>query len=72
MEKKINLKWKRDYGDGVETDDTILWIDGKPTQNIVSQASGIYYTYINNKMVYMADSRKEAKEFILEELGLNK
>lgn len=62
--------WRRSYGDGELTDDSVLWIKGEPTDCYVSQASGVYYAYVDGKEVYMADTLKEAKEFILQELGI--
>lgn len=54
-------KWKHDSGDHEETYDWYLWIDGKPTNHCISQASGVYYIYINNKERGMRDTLKEAK-----------
>ena len=67
--KKIS--WRRNSGDDIETYDSYLWIDGEPTDHLVSQASGVYYGYINDKEFGMFDSLKEAKQAILKELGLN-
>ena len=65
------IRWKRDYGDGYETDDSVLWIDGKVTQHCVSPYSAACYcAFIDNKEVGMFDTREEAKNYILEELGL--
>lgn len=64
------IVWKKDYGDGYETDDSVLWINGKPTKSFVSQNSGIFYAYVNDKEIAMADTRKEAKIIILDELKL--
>lgn len=64
--------WRKDYGDGCCTDDSVLWIDGKPTNNCVSGISSCCHTaYVDdvNLGIYF-DTVKEAKQAILEELGL--
>lgn len=64
-------RWRRDYGDGYETDDSVLWIEGKPTDHCVSPIStACYFAFIDNKEVGMFDTREEAKKYILAELGL--
>lgn len=65
-----NLKWKKDYGDGSYTEDTILWIDGEPTDNIISPSSGFYVVYVNGIKEYITDNRKDARDYILNALGL--
>ena len=59
-----NLKWKRDYGDGEQTDDFVLWVNGKPTDNVISGWRGCWYGYINNQEIGMFESVKEAKTYI--------
>lgn len=66
----MKLNWKHNYGDNEPTYDWVLWINGKPTQHCISQTSGIFYCYIDDTQKYMAESLKEAKEFICDELGL--
>lgn len=64
------IKWKRDYGDGYETDDSVLWINNKPTNNSVCCVSGgCYYAYVNNKEIGVFSTLKEAKEEILKEVS---
>ena len=66
----IKKSWKRDYGDGYETDDTVLWINGKPTENIVSPLSSeCYFAYVEGIEVGMFSTRKEAKQYIENELS---
>lgn len=67
---KKTYSWKRDYGDHCETDDSVLWIGGKPTDHCVSQASGVFYAYIYGKEEGIFDTRKEAKDFIIGRLYL--
>ena len=62
---KNKIVWKRDSGDHEETYDSYMWINGEPTENLVSPCSGVYFAYFNNKEIGMADSLKEAKEMIL-------
>ena len=56
--------WRKSYGDGECTDDSVLWINGKPTKNIVSPCSGCFFAYCDNKEIGVYDSRKNAKEEI--------
>lgn len=65
---KIKKTWRRDYGDGYETDDSVLWINGQPTDHCVSQSSGVFYAFIDGSRAGFFDSLKEAKEFILSEI----
>lgn len=62
---KMKITWKRDSGDHQETYDSYMWINGKPTDNCISPCSGVYYAYLNNRQIGMADSAKEAKEMIM-------
>ena len=68
----MKITWKKDSGDHEETYDTYMWVDGKPTQNCVSPCSGIYFAYLNDREIGMADTCKEAKQMILEEGGYTK
>ena len=66
-----NWKFKKDFGDGYETDDSVLWISGKPTDNYVSGiSSACHSAYVDNEFIGYYDTVKEAKEAILYELGL--
>lgn len=64
------LTFKHDSGDHELTDDWYLWINKKPTNHCISQVGHIYYVYLYDKYVDMLDTLKEAKEFMMEELGL--
>lgn len=66
----MKLNWKKSYGDGQYTIDTVLWIDGKPTDNVISPVSGYYSLYVNDERYGEADTISEAKETILKALGL--
>lgn len=68
--KKHDWSWKHNSGDNEPTLDWYLWFLGKPTNNLISQASGVYYCYINGEEKYMADSLNDAKEWILKRVGL--
>lgn len=66
-EKKVTLTWKRDYGDGMDTDDSVLWINGNPSNIIISGVDGgCLYLYINEKEMAIGETRKELK-LMLEE-----
>lgn len=65
----MSIKWKKDYGDGYETDDSVLWIDGNPTENIVSPCSGYFTAYVNGNEEYISDTRTDAKNYVLDALG---
>ena len=66
-----NWKWKKDYGDGQETDDSVLWINGKPTNNYIS-GYGYYTAYIDGvEFGYIFDTLKEAKQEVEEQLDLH-
>lgn len=67
--KKEKLVWKHDSGDHEETYDWYLWINGKPTENLISQWSGIYSYYEDGVEIGIADTLREAKQLLLEELG---
>lgn len=64
---KKGFSWKRDYGDGECTEDAVLWYKGNPIDTIVisgAEGDGGYgILYLGNKEVFMADTRKELKEF---------
>ena len=67
----MSIKWRKDWGDGYETDDSVLWINNEPTNNCVSGYGDCQYAYINDKQVsYIFESRSEAKAYLLGELGL--
>lgn len=67
----MSYKFKRDYGDGYETDDSVLWIDGEPTEYCVSPVSSCCYAAMEGySTIGYYDTRKEAQEVIKEELGL--
>lgn len=65
MTKAIKPTWKRDYGDGEETDDVVLWYKGKPLDIVISGATSgeCGGLFLGNREVYIADTRKELKWF---------
>ena len=63
---KTKLTWRRDYGDEMETDDTVLWVNGKPTETIISPYGGCYVLYINGEEYQLCNTRAEAKEVALD------
>lgn len=64
MAKKV---WKCSYGNGEITDDSVLWINGKPTDNVVSGWAGCWFAYKDNEEIGVYPTKKEAKEAILME-----
>lgn len=63
--KNIKIVWRRNAGDNEPTLDTYMWVNGKPTDNLISPCSGCYYVYFNNRQIGVADSLKEAKLMLL-------
>lgn len=73
MAKTKKNGWFRDYGDGYETDDTVLWVDGEPTENIVSPISSqCFYGYYEGTEIGVFPTRSEAKEEIERLINENK
>lgn len=64
--EKIKMAWKRDYGDGELTDDAVLWINGKPTDLVISGGEEGWFgvLYWGNKKLATADTRKELKTLL--------
>ena len=67
-----SLRWRKDYGDGECTDDTVLWINGHPTSCVISGLSSqCRCAYIDDHRVgFYYDTNKKVKEVILNKLGL--
>ena len=66
-----NYCWKKDYGDGFYTEDHVLWIGGKPTENVVAQGGGAYWViYRQDEQYCLTDTLKQGKAVLLELLGL--
>lgn len=63
--------WRKDYGDGECTEDAVLWYKGNPTTIVISGAECGEYgvLFLGDKKVYMADTRKELKEFFWEDVN---
>lgn len=66
---KKRLTWKNNYGDGSCTDDLVLWVDGKPTDTIISPCSGFNTIYIEGEEFQICDTKKEGKEIAMEEIA---
>lgn len=61
---KIKISWKRDYGDGEYTEDSVAWYHGNPLDICISgDEYGYVALYLGNREVQIADTRKELKEF---------
>ena len=68
------MRWRKKYGEAgeeQETDDSVLWINGKATDNLVSPWSGVFSAYYHGIEIGVYDSRKEAKLAVLERLEMN-
>lgn len=61
----MGYKWRKTYGDGFITDDYVLWVDGKPTDYVISPISGCYTAFEGNEEIGIYDSVKDAKAEIL-------
>lgn len=59
MKKSV---WRKTYGDGELTDDYVLWIDGEPTDVVISPLSGCWSLMNGKEEIYIADTVKECKE----------
>lgn len=68
--EKLRLAWKHNAGDGELTYDWYLWVNGKPTNHLISQWSGIYSYYEDGVEIGMTDTLKDAKSLLLKEIGL--
>ena len=66
----MDIRWKKDYGDGEYTEDLVLWLDGHPTDNCISDCGGFKSVFVGGVEIAMVDTFKEGKEMIREELGL--
>ena len=68
-----SLRWRKSYGDGEETDDTVLWINGRPTVCCVSGLSSQCRCAMIglDQIGFYQDTNKECKEILLQELGLS-
>ena len=66
------IQWKKDYGDGECTDDTVLWINGQPTTCVISGLSSqCRCAYMDDEHIgFYYDTNKEVKELIFEKLGI--
>lgn len=58
--------WRKTYGDDELTDDYVLWIDGKPTDIVISPCSGCWFLMGGKEEIFIADTVKECKEAYLE------
>ena len=58
---KKNLVWKKDYGTGEETDDSVLWVNGKPTDTVISGWNGCWFLMKGNTTLYTGATKKECK-----------
>ena len=65
MGKKRDFSWRHNRGDGEPTCDWYLWFLGKPTEHLISQASGVYYCYIDGEEKQMCDTLQDAKNWII-------
>lgn len=75
MASKKGFKWCRDYGDGEYTEDAVLWYHGNPLNICISGAEGnggYGSLFLGDKEVYIADTRKELKEFFWEDENCKK
>lgn len=63
---KLKASWKRSWGDGYETDDTVLWVDGHPTSVCISPISGCHCAMVGNQQICIYDTIKECKSDLLE------
>lgn len=66
----MDIRWKKDYGDGEYTEDLVLWLDGKPTNHSICDCGGFKSVFVYGEEIAMVDTFKEGKEMIREELGL--
>ena len=63
---KTKLTWRMDYGDEIESDDTVLWVNDKPSETIISPCGGCYVLYINGKEYQLFNTRNEARKVALD------
>ena len=54
--------WKKSYGDGELTDDYVLWLNGKPTDIVISGWTSCYWLMQGRQRLYLGTTIKECKE----------
>jgi SH3-like domain-containing protein len=61
------MVWRKDYGDGYETEDLVLWVDGKPTDTIINEYSEeCYILDVDGEEIGLYDTKADAKRDALE------
>ena len=66
----MDVRWKKDYGDGEYTEDLVLWIGNHPTAHYICDCGGFKSVYLFGEEFAMVDTFKEGKDMIREELGI--
>lgn len=69
--KNMDIRWKKDYGDGEYTEDLVLWLDGHPTNSYICDRGGFKSVFVGDEEIAMVDTFKEGKEFIMWAIGLS-
>lgn len=81
---KRNFRWRKSYGDNQYTEDLVLWFKNKPQHKgpikrgpgkddviCISGHRGWYKVFDGPRIIYDAESIKEAKLYVEEELIKN-
>lgn len=64
------IKWKNNHGNNYKTSDLVLWINFAPTNNYIEKCDDGYFSvYVNGNYEYATNSKKEAREYILNAIG---
>ena len=66
----MEIRWKKDYGDGEYTEDVVLWLDDNPTKSYICDCGGFKSVFVDGVEIAMVNTFKEGKEVIRSELSL--